>query len=159
MLFLALAGCGGTAGSGAGRPPLAKRGPWSVRCSFGNATAAPVPIVMTLGRDLRRASEIVSTALGALGYENQSGVLAVWTTKPRLTWPAGAPDSVAGHSYPGTGVELVLGMARNSDSVVVLGSVTALCHSDSTSPDSIETIAERLEAEPLRAALQARRPR
>jgi hypothetical protein len=155
ILLLAVVGCGGNTSTGAARPPSSKRGPWSVRCALGPATAAPEPIRMTLGQDLRRASEAISTTLAALGYENQSGIPAVWTTKPRLSWPTSAPDSVVRHSYPGTGVDLVLGMARTSDSVVVLGSVMALCRSDSTSSDIIEGIAERLEAVPLRAALQA----
>ena len=157
VLLLAAAGCGGNSSASAGRPPSAQRGPWSVRCTLGPATARPEPIFMTLGRDLRRASGSISATLAALGYENQSGIAAVWTTKPRLSWPAGAPDSVMRRQYPGTGVNLVLGMSRTSDSVVVLGSVMALCRSDSTSSDSVEALAERLEAVPLRAVLQARK--
>ena len=157
-LLALVVGCGGNPAPSAERPPSARRGPWSVQCPLGPATAAPEPIGITLGLDPRRAAEIVSSTLRALGYQNESAAPGVWRTTPRLTWPIGAPDSLSRHPYPVTGVELILGMTRRGDSAAVLGGVTALCRSDATSPDSTESIAERLDAEPLREGLRARRP-
>lgn len=146
-----------TAQQPAPKPKKVKKGIFTVQCQFGPADSSGAPIGMLYGTDMVAAATRIRAALLSSGLKLAQDGGLFWTTSPTATWPPdGRSTPWRKYAYPGVYASLVL--AQKADTVVLLGSVEALCASSPGAPDSTVAVAVKLFAEQLTAVLERNGP-
>ena len=139
------------------KPKKVKKDMFEVQCRFGAADSSHAPIAIRYGLDPADAAFRVRRSLKDAEVPIARDGMLFWTTSPIDRWPAG-PRGDAWRAYAHPGVYASLVLAQNNGTVVLLGSVEALCATSPGAPDSTIAAAVSMYAEDLAGVLRRGSP-